>query len=61
MKATVSIPEAARLVGVGRNTAYDEVSRTGQLAGVNVIRVGRRLVVPLAPLREVLGLDWDLQ
>ena len=54
--ATTTIPRAALLIGVSRNSAYEEASRTGQLGGVPVIRVGRRLVVATALLNEVLGL-----
>ena len=56
MSATTSIPAAARLLGISRNSAYAAAARDGHLAGVNVIRVGRRLVVPTAPLNAVLGL-----
>ena len=54
--ATMTIPEAAALLGIGRNNAYETAARDGQLAGVQVIRVGRRLVIPRAPLLDVLGL-----
>ena len=58
MRATLTIPEAAALLGVSRNTAYVTARRDGELAGVPVIRIGgRRLVVPRVPLLEVLGLD----
>ncbi|MEA2009111.1 MAG: helix-turn-helix domain-containing protein [Actinomycetota bacterium] len=57
--ATLTVPEAARLLGVGRNLAYEIVARDGEIAGVPVIRVGRRLLIPLARLLEVLGLDDD--
>ncbi len=55
--ATLSISEAAALLGVGRNLAYEVASRDGELAGVPVIRIGRRLLVPHARLLAVLGLD----
>lgn len=57
-RATLTIPEAAELLGVSRNTAYETARRDGELAGVPVIRVGqRRLLVPRAPLLEVLGVE----
>jgi hypothetical protein len=59
VSATVTVPEAARLLGIGRNLAYEIASRDGEIAGVPVIRVGRRLLIPLARLLEVLGLDDD--
>lgn len=39
---TCSVAEAARLLGVDRNTAYAEIRRTGTLAGVPVLRIGER-------------------
>lgn len=43
---TVSVPEAARLLGIGRNTAY-ELVRLGRLPHV---RIGRTIRVPLQAL-----------
>ena len=57
--ATLTVPEAAQLLGIGRNLAYEIAARDGEIAGVPVIRVGRRLLIPLARLLEVLGLDDD--
>jgi excisionase family DNA binding protein len=48
---TVSVPEAAELLGVSRGVAY-EAARSGQLP---VVRIGRRLLVPRARLLELLG------
>ncbi len=59
VSATLTVPEAARLLGIGRNLAYEIAARDGEIAGVPVIRVGRRLLIPLARLLEVLGLDDD--
>ena len=56
MSATVTVPEAAELIGIGRNLAYEVAAATGELAGVPVIRCGRRLLVPRAPLLAVLGI-----
>src|SRR5665811_566187 len=58
--ATLTIPEAAKLLGIGRNLAYQIAAQEGELAGVAIIRVGRRIVVPHAPLRAALGLDKGL-
>ncbi len=55
--ATLTVTEAAELLGVGRNLAYEIAARDGELAGVPVIRVGRRLLIPQARLLAVLGLD----
>lgn len=57
VSATLTISEAAALLGVGRNLAYEVVSRDGELAGVPVIRVGRRMLIPHARLLAVLGLE----
>jgi len=47
----ISIPEAAKLLGISRNTGYEMV-RMGQLP---TIRCGqRRLVVPRAALLKML-------
>lgn len=43
---TMTMSEAAQVLGVSRNALYD-VARSGQIApGVPVLRIGRRLVVP---------------
>ena len=57
MSATLTVTEAANLLGISRNTAYDVVRRDGELAGVPVIRVGRRLLLPRTRLLIVLGLE----
>lgn len=44
-------PDVGRMLGVSRGTVY-EMARRGELP---VIRCGRRLVVPLARLRAMLG------
>ena len=48
---TLTVTEAARLLGVSRTTAYECV-RTGQLRAV---RLGRRLVVPRDAIVELLA------
>ena len=40
--ATVSVSDAAELLGIGRNLAY-ELARRGELPGA--LRLGRRIVV----------------
>ena len=55
--ATISIPRAAEMMGISRNLAYRVASRDGELAGIRVIKAGRRLMIPTAPFREALGLD----
>ncbi|TDP90509.1 helix-turn-helix domain-containing protein [Labedaea rhizosphaerae] len=53
--ATVSIPEAARVLGVSRDLAYD-LARRGEL-GVRVLKLGCRWRVPTNDLRRAVGLD----
>ncbi|KQZ96858.1 hypothetical protein ASD74_06280 [Rhizobium sp. Root564] len=52
-KPTISVPEAGRLFfGLARNAAY-EAARKGD---ISTIKVGGRIVVPVAPLAAKLGL-----
>lgn len=48
---TISVEHAAELLGVSRSAAY-RAARAGQLV---TFRVGRRLLVPTAPLLRILG------
>jgi len=52
---TVTVEQAAEVLGIGRSTAY-ELVRTGGLA---CIRLRRRIVVPVAHLAARLGVDRD--
>ena len=52
-RLTYTVEEAAVLLGISRAKAYDCV-HTGQL---KAIRLGRRIVVPVAALVELLGCD----
>lgn len=58
---TVSVNEAAALLGVSRSSAYEYV-RSGQLPAV---RLGRRLLVPLAAIHSIAcgatSIDPDLE
>lgn len=47
---TYSIDEAAQLLGIGRNSAF-EAARRGDLPS---IRIGKRLLVPRAALAKLL-------
>jgi excisionase family DNA binding protein len=51
MRMTLTVEEAAELLGVARGTAY-EAARTGQLP---IVRIGRRLLVPRHQLCALLG------
>lgn len=59
--ATYTVPQAAKLLHIGVETARREIRRTraaGQatLDGVPVITIGRRILVPVAPLHARLGI-----
>lgn len=49
-RATMTVQEAADLLGIGRSTAYDAINR-GELPH---IRIGRRVLVLRQPLLEML-------
>lgn len=48
---TVTVEEAAQMLGISRSSAYECVRR-GELTA---LRLGRRLVVPRRALEELLG------
>lgn len=50
-QATITIEQAAKLLGLGRTAAY-EAARRGEFP---TRRLGRRLVVPVPALLEWLG------
>ena len=50
-RATLNVPEVARLLGIGRDAAYRAVAR-GEIPS---LRVGRRILVPVAALERMLG------
>jgi|tagenome__1003787_1003787.scaffolds.fasta_scaffold20023021_2 hypothetical protein len=54
-KSHLTIDEVGYLTGIGRTTAYTYAGE-GSLFGVPVLRVGRRMVVPLVPMAAVLGM-----
>ena len=50
-KSTVTIDEAAPIIGVSRGSAY-AAARSGEIP---TLRIGKRLLVPVAALRRLLG------
>lgn len=55
---TMTVPEAATVLGVSRSTAYALVAS----GAVPSVALGRRIVVPIRPLAEMLGLSlYELQ
>ena len=52
----MTIPEAARALGISVSTAYERAKTGELLPGVPVVNVGRRLVVPTLALHTALTL-----
>lgn len=52
-RATITVEEAARILGIGRSAAYEAVRRHE----IPSLRLGRRLVVPVPRFLAMLG--WD--
>lgn len=52
-RLTVSVAEAARMLGIGRTMAYRCV-RTGELPAVNL---GGRILIPVVALENLVG-SW---
>ena len=50
-RVTVSVDEAAAMLGISRTSAYEYI-RTGHLPA---IRMGRRLLIPLKSIDDLLG------
>jgi len=50
-KLTLTVDEAAKILGIGRQLAYDRV-KTGEIP---VIKIGRRLLVPRVALEKLLA------
>jgi len=50
-KQTLTVEEAAKVLGIGRNNAYDAIKR-GELYA---IKIGKRLVVPRRVLERMLN------
>ena len=49
-RKTLSVPEAAKALGIGRSAAY-EAARTGQIP---TVKIGKRILVPVAALERML-------
>lgn len=55
IKTTITLTEAAQILGIGRTTAY-AAAHAGTFP-TKVIQIGSRWVVPTSPLLDLLGLD----
>ena len=49
-RRTYTVPEVAKILGIGRNTAY-EICRNGEIP---TIRIGGRVLVPRSVIDELL-------
>lgn len=49
-KLTLTVEEAAKVLGIGRNLCYERV-KTGEIPA---IRIGRRLLIPRRALEKLL-------
>lgn len=54
-RATISVPQAGAVLGIGREAAYNAAKR----GEIPTIRIGRRLLVPVLALRKMLGESVD--
>lgn len=52
-RLTLDVPEAGRLLGLGRNASYD-AARRGEIP---TLRIGQRLLVPVPALLDLVGFD----
>ena len=50
-KLTLTVAEAAKCLGIGRNSAYDAIAR----GEIPVVKVGKRLLVPKVALEKLLA------
>jgi excisionase family DNA binding protein len=57
-RLTYTVPEAGKLLGIGRRLAYEQAA-SGQLP---IIRIGRRILVPRVALERMLARparEWE--
>ncbi len=52
-QTTVTVPDAGELLGLSRNAAY----KAAQRGDIPTLRFGRKIVVPTAELRRMLGVS----
>jgi hypothetical protein len=53
-RETINIEPACRRLGISRNLGYEEARGRGTLAGIPLIKVGTRYLVPTAALDQLL-------
>ena len=54
-KATITVPEAGKILGIGRDAAYAAADR----GEIPTLKFGNRLVVPVPKLLTMLGANPD--
>lgn len=52
-RSTCSVKEAAQILGIHSWSAYEAVKR----GEIPALHIGKRILVPVAPLRALLGAD----
>ncbi len=52
-RPTTTVEEAAKLLGIGRNQAYEAVKRKE----IPSVTIGRRILIPTAALRRMLAIE----
>jgi excisionase family DNA binding protein len=50
-RRTLTVPEAGKILGLGRNGSYDAAKR----GDIPTIKIGRRIFVPVAALERMLA------
>jgi len=54
-RQTYTVIETSKLLGIARNSAYEAVQR----GEIQALRFGKRIVVPRAVIRKMLGEEPD--
>ena len=57
---TMSIEEVALLLGISRPHVYKTVRKENGLAGISIIRVGKRYLFPANEVRKLVGISVGL-
>lgn len=52
-RTTIDVPTTAKVLGIGRNACYEAIAR----GEIEALHFGNRIVVPVAPLLRMLGID----
>lgn len=59
MRNVLSLSQTSYLCEIGRTTVYDAAKREGEVLGVPVLKINRRMVVPMRPLAAALGMTVE--